>query len=87
VATDGLGAADTLNNWIRVLAFMRGDANSDLRINIADVTYIIDYVFRDGPPPELPEAADANFDTFLNVTDALYLVNYIFRQGPPPPVK
>ncbi|NMC43983.1 MAG: hypothetical protein GYA46_08685, partial [candidate division Zixibacteria bacterium] len=83
-AQDALTAADTLISWIRVLSFMRGDANSDLKVDIADVTYIIDYVFRQGPSPLLPDAADANFDTDVNVTDALYLVNYIFKHGPPP---
>ncbi|MEZ5357585.1 MAG: tandem-95 repeat protein [Candidatus Zixiibacteriota bacterium] len=88
IATDPSSLADTLFRWVRVTSFLRGDANSDGSVNIGDVTMIIDYVFRDGNPPEVMEAADVNNDgedgPRVNIGDALYLVNYIFRAGPPP---
>jgi hypothetical protein len=82
--TDPAGAADTMRKWIRVVAFMRGDSNNDGIVNIADISYLISYVFRGGPAPGVLEAADANNDALVNVSDALFLVNYIFRSGPPP---
>lgn len=40
------------------LAFLRGDANRDNDINIADPIYELDYQFahKDAPPPPFPEA-------------------------------
>jgi len=29
-----------------------GDTNSDGQINLGDVVYLIDYLFRGGPPPQ-----------------------------------
>ena len=51
VATDPSGEADTLLNWIRIVAFMRGDSNNDGDVNIADISYLISYIFRSGPAP------------------------------------
>jgi len=84
IATDPSGAADTLRNWVRVVAFMRGDSNNDGQVDIADISFLVSYVFRSGPEPASLEAADVNSDTNVDVSDALYLVNFIFRQGPPP---
>jgi hypothetical protein len=84
VARDPSNAADTMLKYIRVVSFLRGDVNGDNRVNIADISYLIDYVFRQGQAPVVTEAADANNDRLVNVSDAIYLVNYIFRFGPPP---
>ena len=83
-ATDPSGKADTLLNWIRVVAFLRGDSNNDGQVDIADISFLISYVFRQGPAPASLEAADVNSDSYVDVSDALYLVNFIFRHGPPP---
>jgi len=64
---------------------MRGDANGDGVIDIADVVYLINYLFIDGPAPVLClDAGDANCDGAVNVADIIYLVNYLFLYGPPP---
>jgi hypothetical protein len=84
IASDPSGEVDTLLNWIRVVAFMRGDSNNDGDVDIGDVSFLISYIFRSGPAPAIEEAADANSDTTVDVSDALYLVNFIFRHGPPP---
>lgn len=61
-----------------------GDANGDLNVNLADVVYIINYIFKGGPEPDPLSVADANCDGAVNLADAVYLVAYIFRGGPPP---
>jgi hypothetical protein len=61
-----------------------GDANADSAVNIGDAVYIINYVFRGGPAPQIIAQADPNGDCKVNVGDAVYLVNYIFRSGPAP---
>jgi hypothetical protein len=67
---------------IKVLA--RGNANGDDLINIGDVVWLVNYIFREGPPPDPVLSGDANCDGLTNVGDAAYLIAYIFREGPPP---
>lgn len=61
-----------------------GDANCDGFVNIADLTYLVDYMFRGGPPPD-PRGGDVDGDGSVTVADITYLVDYLFRDGPPPP--
>lgn len=63
---------------------IRGDANGDGVINSADVVYLINYLFKDGPPPDPLEAGDVNCDEIINSADVVYLINYLFKGGPPP---
>ncbi|MGB2698349.1 MAG: RHS repeat-associated core domain-containing protein [Candidatus Zixiibacteriota bacterium] len=65
--------------------FIRGDANNDGVTTVADVVWLINYLFRNGPVPPCMDAGDANDNGEANITDAVYLVNYLFRNGPPPP--
>jgi parallel beta-helix repeat protein len=62
-----------------------GDVNGDEIVEVVDVIYLINYLFKDGPPP-LPMvcAGDANGDGELTVSDVVYLINYLFKSGPPP---
>jgi len=63
-----------------------GDANGDAAFNVGDAVYIIEYIFKAGPPPIPNECnGDANSDGRVNISDAVYVINYIFRGGPPPP--
>ena len=64
-----------------------GDVNGDgTNANILDLTYLVDRIFRGGPPANCPEEADVNGDgNISNILDLTYLVDRIFRGGPPPP--
>jgi len=64
--------------------FLRGDANGDGVINVADVVYIVNFLYRGGDPPDPTDAGDANCDGIVNVADVVYLVNYLYRGGDPP---
>lgn len=70
---------------LTVSAGLRGDANGDSFVNVADAVYLINYVFNAGPPPVSNYGGDANADGIPNVGDAVYLINYVFNGGPPPP--
>ena len=68
-----------------VVGCANGDANCDgTPANILDLTYMVDFIFRGGPDPDLV-GGDANADADSNILDLTYLVDFIFRSGPPPP--
>jgi len=68
------------------LSVMRGDANADKKVSVSDVIFIINYLFKDGPPPSpfLLEQGDVNCNGHITVTDVVYLINYLFKGGEPP---
>jgi hypothetical protein len=61
-----------------------GDANGDGVINIADVMYMVNYLYRGGPYPASFEAGDANCDGVHGILDVLILVNFLYKGGRPP---
>jgi hypothetical protein len=64
--------------------FICGDADSDRAINILDVTFIINYLYKDGPAPDPEQAADADGTGTLNILDVTHLINYLYKDGPDP---
>ncbi len=58
-------------------------------IDVADLSYLVDYLFRGGPPPPCTE--EGNVDGVvgaggpIDVADLSYLVDFLFRGGPAPP--
>jgi hypothetical protein len=63
---------------------VRGDANGDGEIDVADVMYLINYLFIGGSAPDPPWVGDANCDEVVDVADVMYLINYLFIGGSPP---
>ena len=61
-----------------------GDANHDGKVNVADVVYMINRIFKGGWDFPCKAEADANNDSKVNVGDAVYLINSIFKSGPAP---
>lgn len=61
-----------------------GDVNNDGVTNSADITYLINFLFVNGPAPQPLVAGDANCDGNINSADVAYLINYLFVSGPPP---
>lgn len=61
-----------------------GDADNSGSINISDVIYLINYLFKGGPEPEPEIAGDSNNDNKVTVSDVVYLINYLLKGGPKP---
>ncbi|EQB62705.1 MAG: hypothetical protein RBG1_1C00001G0284 [candidate division Zixibacteria bacterium RBG-1] len=61
-----------------------GDANGVGGINLTDVIYMVNHVFKSGPQPVPKCRGDANGNGTLNLTDIIYLVNRVFKGGPQP---
>jgi hypothetical protein len=90
-------SARILANAVRMVPFerrtrfVRGDANQDGRVDVADAISIISFLFVYGAQPRCLDAADVNDDAYLgtlngvNLADALYLLQYLFVRGRPVP--
>ncbi|MDP3024742.1 MAG: Ig-like domain-containing protein, partial [candidate division Zixibacteria bacterium] len=77
--------ADSARVSITVIQYVKGDANYDGKVTLADVVYLISYLFKGGPAPKpIMLAGDANHDGRITVGDCVYLINYLFKGGPPP---
>jgi hypothetical protein len=64
--------------------YIQGDANYDQNIDGADVVYVMNYLYRSGPPPLPFFSGDANSSGVVEGADVVYLINYLYREGPPP---
>jgi C1A family cysteine protease len=69
---------------VGISSYVLGDANSDKILNVSDVIYLINYLFKGGAEPVPVEAGDANCDSKVTVSDVIYLINYLFKGGPEP---
>jgi hypothetical protein len=67
--------------------FIRGEANTDNRLDIADAVFALSYLFVEGPTPLCFDAADANDDGTVDINDGVYILQNLFGNGPdiPPP--
>ncbi len=64
--------------------FTFGDCNGDGILDVGDVVYLVNYLYRNGSAPDPVEAGDANCDGIVDVGDVVYLTNYLYRGGNPP---
>lgn len=86
VATDHpAGATDTLVTHSLVVSYLRGDLDNNSKFTMNDIAYLIGYLFRDGPSPDVSETADVDADGSVNIGDVSYLIYYVYYYGPQPP--
>ena len=69
--------------------FIRGDANNDNVVGIADAATLFMYLFDNGSTPDCLDAADANDDGSLDVSDVFQILciawpTVVCPTGPPP---
>ncbi len=65
---------------------IRGNVDGDGAdaCNVADLTYLVDFLFFEGPAPPCFEEGDVDGSEAINVADLTYLVDYLFFDGPAP---
>lgn len=58
-----------------------GDVNGDRALNILDITYLINYLYKAGPEPLDLNDGDPNGDCSINILDITYLISYLYKEG------
>jgi hypothetical protein len=83
----GISDSDTLvieAGFVHAAKIRRGDANSDQVIDLGDIVYLLNYLFKGDIPPCPMEAGDATCNGVVDLGDVIYLLNYLFKGGDPP---
>jgi hypothetical protein len=80
--TDTIGLAflqpSAISGWIYT-DLIAGDVNSDGILDVGDLVYLLNYLYRRGMSPNPLSLGDFNHDGEVNVSDAVALINYLFR--------
>jgi hypothetical protein len=84
VYVTGFELFDSYYLTIKYVQLIFGDVNVDGVIDVGDVVYLINYLFKNGPTPSPSSRGDVNCDRNVDVGDAVYLINYLFKGGPKP---
>ncbi|UCD93636.1 MAG: PKD domain-containing protein [Candidatus Zixiibacteriota bacterium] len=66
------------------LSGLCGDADGSEALNILDVTYLVNYLYKNGPAPEPENIGDADGSGTINILDVTHIVNYLYKEGPEP---
>lgn len=65
--------------------FLRGDADSDLSVELTDAILVLNYLFLAGRAPACIDSADIDDNSAVDLSDAIYVLNYLFLGGRLPP--
>ncbi len=79
-STDGRGLGG------RRRPFLRGDANSDDALDIADAVFALSYLFIGDRESLCDDATDANDDGEIDISDSLYVLRHLFVDTSPLPI-
>jgi outer membrane protein assembly factor BamB len=82
---DNNATNDSLNATVMAgRTYVCGDVNSSGTINILDITFLINYVYKGGQAPDPLESGDVNGNGVVNLLDITYLINFVYKGGPAP---
>jgi hypothetical protein len=62
-----------------------GDVTNDGLVNLSDVIWLLNFLFKMGPAPKLFTCVgDVNNDNTVNLSDAIIILNFLFKGGSSP---
>ena len=67
-----------------ICSYICGDADDDGTINLLDIIYLINFLYKGGTEPVSTWAADVDGSGTINILDCTYLINYLYKSGLPP---
>lgn len=65
-------------------SYICGDVNKNGIVNIQDITYLINYLYKGGPAPNPKASGNVTGNNVINIQDITYLINYLYKSGPAP---
>ena len=77
----GFGRAAVVKYRPELPTFLRGDANQDGRVNIADMVFILRVIYAGQDSGSCPLSLDVDGDSKLDFLDAFAIFFYVFRFG------
>ena len=78
-------AAEEANGRFKMIVHLPGDVGNDGRMNLMDIIYLINYIYKEGPFP-VPHQMVGDIDCSggIDILDIMYLINYLYKGGPAP---
>ena len=70
-------AMENVTSLLTVESYIKGDANGDSMVDIADAVCIVNHIVGKATPSFIEAAADANGDGVVDIADAVRIVNLI----------
>ncbi len=70
--------------WDTGCDYLCADATADGDIDVADVVFLLNYLYKGMAAPDPLEAGDVDCDGTIHVADVVYLLNYLYKGGSPP---
>ncbi len=74
----------TGSQTVKILLYLCGDVDRDGLFNLLDIIYLIDYKFKNGPAPILPEAGDVDNSGVVDILDIVHMIDFKYKGGPAP---
>ena len=75
----------TLITVAKSVGYKIGDPTMNGVIDLGDVVFLIDYVYKGGSAPDPFSSGDVTCDAQITLEDIVFLINYLYKNGPPPP--
>ncbi|MEE2883529.1 MAG: hypothetical protein VYD70_07355, partial [Planctomycetota bacterium] len=82
--TNAVGSNTATGDTMRVVPI--GDANNDLTSDVADMAYLLGYLYLGGPGMDCYQAGDLNGDDTANLADAVFGLYFLFVPGSAGPI-
>ena len=73
-----------ITNTVHSIIYLCGDVNRDDLVDVGDVVYLINYLFKGGTSPNPNQTGDVTRDGVVDVGDVVFLINYLFKGGSSP---
>ncbi|MCK4223595.1 MAG: dockerin type I repeat-containing protein [candidate division Zixibacteria bacterium] len=71
-------------NRLKLEYTLRGDVNGNGEVELGDIVFLINYLFKGDVAPHPLDRGDVNCNGEVDIGDVVYLINYLYKNGPPP---
>jgi hypothetical protein len=73
---------DSVTVFVGLPQFVRGDANTDGKVDLTDAVVILNHLFKGETVATCHDRLDADDTGVVDLTDAIYMLRHLFQGGP-----